>query len=1250
VNWPSPEPTSSDGGLPERIGPYRIKSILGTGAMSVVYRGEEESGGPPVAIKVGTALEEGHLTALRREIRALSRITHPGIVRIVAQGTHGDSAWFSMELLEGPTARTYFESVQHAATPDARAAAVRDALTLIARLCVPLAYLHDRGIVHGDLKPENIHLRADGTPVLLDLGLVAHSAGRSGRETLHVGGSLTGTAGYMAPEQIWGQLLDPRADLYALGCMLYEALTGIPPFDGPRLADVLFQHLHVEPSRPSRRSPGTPEWLDELVMRLLRKSRRERLGYAEIVASCLRARLGLDLPAIAEPRTCTYLYRPEIVGRDDAVAEVRSFLSEAARGRGRFVFIGGESGIGKTRLVMEAGTLAVSRRITVILGECSPITGDHGGATTGRAALEAFRPLLTLVGERCRRGGLETTERLLGARGPIVAAYEPTLSSLPGQSAHPPVQEVSPEASLERLARAIIDILAALGAEEPLLVVLDDIQWADELSMYVAVALRDAVARLPVLVLATYRDDEPDDRLREIIDHPASSAVHLPRLDAEGIRRMVGEMLALPIAPQEFVDVLFGHTEGNPFFVSEYLLLAVEHGLLVRDDAGDWCLRHPPGSVPTYRLPIPRTLQDLIRARLADLASESRALIEMASVLGRSTDEALLMQAVDIPQAAAMDGIQDLIRRRILERAEGRLAFRHGKIREVAYQGIAAGARPERHEDAARAIETRGGARLPDDDAALAHHWSRAADRDDAPAWLLTRAIGAIDRAGDRAVRTHANREAVHLFEEALRLEDRLGEHGDAPRVRRARWEHQLGEAHFRLGHPTASAEHLVRALATRGERVASHRSALAARLVVEAVRQVGRSLHLPSRRPRVDVVPGLDVARTHELLGFVQLLMMQRVPSLISNLRSLSTAERYGPPSVLATSSAVVGMSLGTLLGMWVAERYFRRGLETARILGDGYCLGRVAHMRGFYMIGQAAWDSARDALAEARTAFEAVGDIRWRDSVVLTTGNLHYIHRHSEGLAQYEEAGRSSAERGDMQSQAWAALGCAVAHVAVGNVTAARESFEAMDAVLAGRLERLGDRTSEFSAHGTRAVVLLRSGDSAAARRAAEAAVDLACRLPLLLYHAFPGHVHVAEVGLELRERALRNGEDDPELARLCALALGNLETYARFFPIGRPALALWRGRAHWIVGARARAYRAWRHAAVEAERLDMPFESALAHQELGHRLTDERERERHLASARARFADVGLTYVTDRVAHSSDDRAGFVAETIA
>jgi hypothetical protein len=337
-------------------------------------------------------------------------------------------------------------------------------LRLFHRLCAPLAYLHGEGLVHRDLKPENILVLPDGMPVLMDFGIVSRFGGSLAREELEVAGRISGTVAYMAPEQCRGELVDARADLYALGCILYETVVGRPPFVGQPAAQVLYQHCNERPMPPSELVEDVPAGLETLILRLLAKEPRHRLGHADDVAAVL-AELS---PAIEDdaqgPTPRAYLYRPELTGREEVLDVLAGHLGRAAAAGGGMVLLSGESGVGKTRLAMAFGREAEARGFYVLAGECVPgvatdaariPTQQRGTGASGRqwptmdsarasggAPLEPLRKPLQAIADRCREQGPEVTRRLLGERAGILEAIEPGFFGLAGPDTAPRLAEL----------------------------------------------------------------------------------------------------------------------------------------------------------------------------------------------------------------------------------------------------------------------------------------------------------------------------------------------------------------------------------------------------------------------------------------------------------------------------------------------------------------------------------------------------------------------------------------------------------------------------------------------------------------------------------------------------------------------------------------------------------------------------------------------------------------------------------------
>jgi serine/threonine protein kinase len=275
-----------------KVGPYRVLDVIGEGGMGVVYRAAHESNGEVVALKAVRLPVTSMLASIRREVYALQRLRHPGVVRIVDQGV--DPAlgpWYAMELLGGASLRQrlcewFPGGLDDEAPPPRRSVSPErliEVLTLFRRVCGALAYVHANGIVHRDLKPENVHLASELRTVLVDFGLASQFGAKEVAMQVQNRGSLH----YMSPEQIALGNVDARADLYALGCMLHECLAGSPPFRGPARNLLIAQHLHVVPAPVSEHVGGIPPELDQLVARLLQKRPGDRFGYAADVARAL---------------------------------------------------------------------------------------------------------------------------------------------------------------------------------------------------------------------------------------------------------------------------------------------------------------------------------------------------------------------------------------------------------------------------------------------------------------------------------------------------------------------------------------------------------------------------------------------------------------------------------------------------------------------------------------------------------------------------------------------------------------------------------------------------------------------------------------------------------------------------------------------------------------------------------------------------------------------------------------------------
>ncbi len=270
---PAAEPRLQPG---TEVGNYVIEHALGEGGMAVVYQARHQVLPRRVAVKVmrGAGLGAAGRARLLREACVLADLDHPAIVDCLDAGVlHDGRAWLAMDVIDGEALSRRI-AMRRSLPSD-------EVASLIAHLAGALAVAHAAGVVHRDLKPDNVLVVDDATcPVrVIDWGIA--QAARAAREPrLTIEGSIAGTPHYMAPEQIRGEVVDGRCDVYALGCMAYEALSGAPPFVGAGALEVVAQHLTTAPRSIFEVAPATPAWLGTLVMWMLAKDpeARPRIG------------------------------------------------------------------------------------------------------------------------------------------------------------------------------------------------------------------------------------------------------------------------------------------------------------------------------------------------------------------------------------------------------------------------------------------------------------------------------------------------------------------------------------------------------------------------------------------------------------------------------------------------------------------------------------------------------------------------------------------------------------------------------------------------------------------------------------------------------------------------------------------------------------------------------------------------------------------------------------------------------------
>ncbi len=727
-------------------GRYAVQRLLGEGSRKRVYLAHDTRLDRDVAFALikTEGLDESGLARVRREAQAMGRLgDHPHIVTVHDIGDEDHRPYIVSQFMPGGSVDELLQRTEQHRLP------LDHSLRIADQLCQALEHAHTRNVIHRDLKPGNVWLTQDGTAKLGDFGLAV----AIDRSRLTLEGMMVGTVAYMPPEQALGRQPDARSDLYALGAMLYEMLTGRPPFLGDDAVAIISQHINTPPVAPSWHNPEVPRALEALLLRLLAKAPEERPESAAVVRQALQAittaaASGVARGVTAEPSNpLDRLAGGVFVGREHEMDELRAGLEDALSGRGRLLMLVGEPGIGKTRTAEELMTYAQLRKAQVLWGRCY----EGEGAPAYWPWVQAIR---SYVHDRDPKALLSEMGSGAADIGQIVSEVRERLPGLP------PPPTLEPEQARFRLFDGITTFLKNASKSEALVLVLDDLHWADKPSLLLLQFLARELRGARLLVIGTYRDIELGRQhplaqaLGELGREQLTQRIVLRGLSEHDVGRFI-EITAGRKPPETLVAAVYKETEGNPFFVNEVVRLLVSDGRLVH-----------PETVKSWSVDIPQGVREVISRRLDRLSDECNRVLTTASVIGREFSLELLERVSELSSDRLIDVLEEAMAARVIAevpRAVGRYIFAHALIRETLYGELTTTRRVRSHRQIGEALEQLYGANPEPHLAELAYHFSEAMQGGD-----VERAIGYAVRAGDRAAALMAHEQAVHHYEMGL--------------------------------------------------------------------------------------------------------------------------------------------------------------------------------------------------------------------------------------------------------------------------------------------------------------------------------------------------------------------------------------------------------------------------------------------------------------------------------------------------
>ncbi len=749
---------------------YRLHESLGRGGMGTVYRATHLLSGKSVALKLISAgahsadADASNMRlrlALVREFQTLAALHHPNVIRVLDYGfddTHG--SFFTMELL------LKADSVLEAATNKSLA----DKIDFLAQLLRALVYVHQHEILHRDIKPSNVLVLNDEVK-LLDFGIAAQMTAST---------ELAGTLEYLAPELLLKQPPSTASDLYSVGVLAFQMLTGQFPFSRDSMTRMLDGILGVDSSdqtfstavaevlrhyRLSDEYSATPDTdrqatqVEEfpdlaaklqfpeevpskvafLVRTLLAKRAEERLSDAYAALQSLAAAVQFPLPVETPSTRDSLLQSTELLGRESELARLKMLLQRTQTGQGTSVLIGGESGVGKSRLLLELRTFALVSGLWVIEGQSISEGGSY------------YQELLPLLRMLCFRTDM------LDAEASILKPYLPEVSSLLER----PVSDPAPATPQETQARLIATLLGLLAkVKKPLLILLEDLHWVHSETLTLLSTLTLKLAELPILLVGTFRSDERLDLPTQL---PVMELMSLRRFGTSDIKRLSTLVLGAVGATPALISYLEQQTEGNVFFLIEVVRALAEN-------AGELC-RINDGELPESVLTL--GIERIVERRLDRVNPAFRELLEFAATQGRKLDLLVLEQT--FPNVQLRTFLFECANAAVLESQGTDFRFAHDKLRETLLRRIDAPVRKQLHLKVAEAIEaTYADAERDRINTTLGHHFQQGGVFDKARDYYL--------QAGDVAAKLCLYEQARTSYAQALSMLEQLPDTAELPR------------------------------------------------------------------------------------------------------------------------------------------------------------------------------------------------------------------------------------------------------------------------------------------------------------------------------------------------------------------------------------------------------------------------------------------------------------------------------------
>jgi class 3 adenylate cyclase/tetratricopeptide (TPR) repeat protein len=914
--------------------------------------------------------------------------------------------------------------------------------------------------------------------------------------------------------------------------------------------------------------------------------------------------------------------KTELIGRQEEKTMIANALQELARGEEhQTLIVQGEAGIGKSRLFEDLVRQAETLHVHMFAGGGDPIERTN--------PYHAWRPIFNTIfdiNELASKATLVEDARYQIQNKVLLKLkdvdedlihYYPLLDVI--LPMHIPDNELTSAMTGEIRGSNIREVLTRLlshaADHKPLLIVLEDLHWFDSASWALLVDVQQKVRPIFLALNTRPLSDPIPVQFKQLLDYPNTRLVKLEAMMLDDVESLVCQRLGVKSIPPMIGRLIREKSEGHPFFAEELAYALRESGVLIIEDQE--CKVYP-RFMNFEDIALPDTLQAAITNRIDSLDPSQQLTLKVASVIGRIFAFRVLqaVHPIEADKASLSNYMESLTRLSLTlvesETPDLAYIFKHAVTQEVAYNLMLYSQRRQLHQAVAEWIEQNHSDNLESYFTLLAHHWTQAAEMPDAARNELTieKAVNYLEKAGEQAMQSYANSEAIQFFTQALEWDARLQkpatkEVAHQRQVRRARWHSRVGLSYYGLGKLPDCDTHVREALRLLENPIPKSNAQFAFGLLPQVMRQAFHR-YFPSRYVGHAIGKNREVAvevsRLYELMSRIYFYSSETLPIVYTAIRFLNEAEKAGISPELATAYSSMAVLAGFMQLHKLAEAYVERGITVSNEVNQISNRITVSVVTGAYLLTVGQWEIVRERLEEAKALCEKIGDYRqWGDCAGVLGESAYIAGDLKYSMDIQQELLENARRRRSPLHQCWGLLGVAVNNIRLGNEADVIPMLEEALKIL----DETPNLSSSIETNAQLGLAYLRAGQDGKALEFANRALELATGISPTVYSMDVGYSAIAEVYFGLWERSLQNPDGAADAVRLKDLvekAIKLLRAFKSVFPIGQPSLSYFMGWYESLNGRQSLAIKHWKEGLAAAQKFRMRYEQGLLHMRLG------------------------------------------------